>query len=86
MPTLREFLDPVIQEMDPEQGIEEQYKVSFHVACVPIKDLTFSFKLAQSNYWIIKYAVYISLPSLPKLIHWAQKALDFKDLNPCLLS
>lgn len=26
-PTLREFLDPVIQEMDPEQGIEEPYKV-----------------------------------------------------------
>ena len=29
VPSLREFLDPVIQEMDPEQGIEDQYKVGF---------------------------------------------------------
>ena len=28
MPTLREFLEPVVQEMDPEEGIEDPYKVS----------------------------------------------------------
>ena len=28
-PTLRQFFEPVIQEMDPEQGIEDQYKVWF---------------------------------------------------------
>lgn len=26
-PSLREFLEPVVAEMDPEDGIEEQYKV-----------------------------------------------------------
>lgn len=29
-PSLQEFLAPVILEMDPEEGIEEQYKVSVH--------------------------------------------------------
>lgn len=27
VPSLREFLNPVVEEMDPEEGIEEQYKV-----------------------------------------------------------
>jgi len=29
-PSLQEFLAPVIMEMDPEEGIEDQYKVSCH--------------------------------------------------------
>lgn len=28
-PSLKEFLAPVIMEMDPEEGIEDQYKVTF---------------------------------------------------------
>lgn len=31
MPSLREFLEPVVAEMNPEDAIEEQYKVGFHV-------------------------------------------------------
>lgn len=27
IPTLREFLEPVVAEMDPDDAIEEQYKV-----------------------------------------------------------
>ncbi len=27
LPTLREFLDPVVEDMDPENCIEDEYKV-----------------------------------------------------------